>query len=326
MTRDLPAYAQVRAVDFSGIPVVDVQGFSDPAAIGAALVDAATTTGFFYISGHDVPADLTQGAFAAAKAFFARPEAQKASVAVDQNHRGWMAQGMTRLEGSKTFDAKEVFFWGRDIAPDDPDIGQPLVAGNQWPETVDPGLRQGIAPYYAAVVDLGRNLMSALALGLGKPADFFTAAYDKPLARGQLVYYPRMDQAALDAGRFGAAEHTDFGALTILKQDDVGGLQVKNRAGDWIAAPPIPDTFVCNIGDLLERWTNGRLISTPHRVLNTAGVDRFSIPIFFDPASGALIDPSDFAAPNEALLHPPVTAGAHIAGRNRKNFSQYSKP
>ena len=107
-------------------------------------------------------------------------------------------------------------------------------------------------------------------------------------------------------------------------QDNNGGLQVQNKAGDWIAAPPIDGTFVCNIGDLLEQWTNGRLVSTKHRVLNVSKHDRYSIPIFFDPNSKTIIDPADFAG-DAPLAYEAKTAGEHILARNKKNFGQYSK-
>ena len=111
--------------------------------------------------------------------------------------------------------------------------------------------------------------------------------------------------------------------LTILQQDSLGGLQVLNRSGDWIEAMPIEDTFVCNIGDLLERWTNGRLVSTRHRVLNRSGRSRYSIPIFCDPASDAVVDPRDFDAQADIEALPPIEAGAYIMGKNRRNFSHY---
>jgi isopenicillin N synthase-like dioxygenase len=113
------------------------------------------------------------------------------------------------------------------------------------------------------------------------------------------------------------------GVLTILQQDNLGGLQVRNRSDEWIEAMPIDNTFVCNIGDLLERWTNGRLVSTPHRVLNRSGKSRFSIPIFCDPSSDAIVDPRDFDPEADINILPPIAAGAYIASKNRRNFSHY---
>ena len=232
---------------------------------------------------------------------------------------------MAKLEGSKTHDAKEVFFWGCDVAVDDPDVlaGVPLISPNQWPDEVAPFLRRDLMPYYQAVISLSRKVLAALAFGLGQPRDFFEEAYSKPLGRGQLVYYPPMNPNDEQEQRFGAAAHTDFGVLTMLLQDMQGGLQVQNQSGDWIEAPPIENSFVCNIGDVLERWTNGKLISTKHRVINRNTSARYSIPIFCDPASQTIIDPTDFGSDEQQ--YEKITAGEHIAYRNKNNFSQYKK-
>ncbi|MEM7438921.1 MAG: 2-oxoglutarate and iron-dependent oxygenase domain-containing protein [Pseudomonadota bacterium] len=319
------SYDQAAEADFDAIPVVDVTGIHDDAnlpAIGEALVAAAQASGFFYLSGHGVKAGLRADAFAASRRFFALPEAEKATVAVDQTQRGWMATGMTKFASAKVPDAKEVFFWGWDYAADDPDLlaGAPLMAHNKWPDGAGADLRDGIEPYYLETVALGRRVLAALAVGLGRAADFFEAAFANPLARGQLVYYPPMDDADRVAERFGAAPHTDFGTLTMLAQDNTGGLQVLSPSGAWVEAPPIPDTYVCNIGDLLQHWTAGQLKSTVHRVINRCAGERYSIPVFCDPASRWVIDPSDFGGAVDAV---PLTAGEHIAKRNAGTFSQY---
>lgn len=318
-------HARARATSFDDIPLIDIAPLRDPAHFeetAQQLVQTARDIGFFYVTGHGVPADLRARAFAASRRFFDLREADKASVAVNQNQRGWMAQGQTTLEGSKTHDAKEVFFWGFDTAEDDPSYraGVPMVAPNQWPTAVAPWLQTEITPYYAAVLDLSRLLLSALAAGLGQDPAFFAPHYKVPLGRGQLVYYPPQEAKDDAAQRLGAAPHTDFGVLTVLAQDDLGGLQVRAPSGDWIEAPPVPDSFVCNIGDLLQMWTGGQLRSTVHRVINRARVPRYSIPIFCDPGSTTPIDPGDFGRPTDTEI---TTAGAHIAGRNRKNFTQY---
>jgi len=327
---DTPDYARARTVEETDIPVVDLSGIGSPAgrdAIAEALVRAASDIGFFYVSGHGVSQNLCDKAMAASRRFFEMPAPVKQAIAVDRHQRGWMAQGLANLEGSATHDAKEVFFWGRDVDPDDEQVraGLPLVHPNQWPDAQAPFLRAGIIPYYEAVMALGQRILECLAIGLAADPAVFASAYDRPLGRGQLVYYPAIGDADIRAERFGAAAHTDFGVLTILLQDNLGGLQVRNRSGDWIEAMPIPDTFVCNIGDLLERWTNGRLVSTRHRVLNRSGKPRFSIPVFCDAASDAIVDPRDFDPAADIEVLPPVTAGAYIMGKNRRNFSHYDE-
>jgi len=143
------------------------------------------------------------------------------------------------------------------------------------------------------------------------------------LARGQLVYYPPSTAGDEAEERFGVAPHTDFGVLTLLLQDNSGGLQVQNKSVDWIDAPPISGTLVCNIGDLLARWSNNRFTSTLHRVVNRTQGARYSIPVFFDPHTDTIIDPSDLGVATQESEYEPVTAGGHIASRNKKSFSQY---
>lgn len=321
-------FAAARATDKSAIPVIDISGAITGGRIkdvAASIYSAATDHGFFYISGHGIDQSLLDTAFAVSKDFFALPEAQKETVSVDTHQRGWMAQGMSHLQGAKTHDLKEVFFWGTETSPEDPDVlaGKPLVAINQWPSVVFPRLETELRPYYDALCEVARHVMSAIAVSLDQPETFFSACYENPLARGQLVYYPPSTASDEAQERFGVAPHTDFGVLTLLLQDACGGLQVQSKTGDWIEAPPIPGTLVCNIGDLLARWSNDRFASTVHRVVNRSKAARYSIPIFFDPHTDTIIDPVDLGASKRDSHYDPVTAGQHIAGRNKQSFSQY---
>ena len=323
-----PDYAKAKVVDTTLIPIIDLAGRHDPdlrPRLIEQLISTAENTGFFYISNHGIPREYCDAAFDASRRFFQMEPSSKEKITIDEFQRGWMKQGLTNLEGAATHDAKEVFFWGYDVAEDDPDLraGHPMVALNQWPDADAPFLKEAVLPYYDAVLNLGRDVMSLLAEGLGQDKDFFKHAYEKPLGRGQLVYYPSMDAPDHDAQRFGAAAHTDFGVLTILMQDDLGGLQIQSKDGDWIEAPPIANTFVCNIGDLLQMWTNGRLTSTLHRVINRSQKSRFSIPVFFDPSSTTIINSQDFDS--EASGEDRTSAGVYISSKNKRNFSHYKK-
>lgn len=323
-------FAKALQIDSSAIPVIDVGPAldgSDVEGVAAQIHRAATQSGFFYISGHGIPTEVMDGAFDVSRDFFEQPVSVKETVKVNTDQRGWMATGMSTLQGAKTHDLKEVFFWGAETAADDADIvqGKPLVAVNQWPDEAYPRLRADLTPYYDSVCAVARQVMSALARSLELPADFFAQAYEKPLARGQLVYYPPSTESDEAEQRFGVAAHTDFGVLTFLLQDMNGGLQVKMKSGEWVEAPPIPGTLVCNIGDLLARWSNDRFASTLHRVINRSGRARYSIPVFFDPHTDTVVDPRDLGTSEADCLYPPVRAGEHIAGRNKKSFSQFKK-
>ena len=143
--------------------------------------------------------------------------------------------------------------------------------------------------YFDAVWMLGRRLHSAFATDIGIAKDFFEDKLDRPLATLRLLHYPARP-AEPDAGQLGAGEHTDYGCVTLLATDEVGGLEVCTRAGEWVAAPYVPNTFICNIGDCLMRWTNDTYVSTPHRVVSPAGRERYSIAFFLDPNPDAVIE------------------------------------
>lgn len=322
-------FANAQSTDAKTIPVIDVSGAISGDAINGvadAIYAAAIDHGFFYILNHGIDPTLMEQAFAVSKAFFELPEGDKQAVAVDKNQRGWLAQGMSRLQGSKTHDLKEVFFWGTHTVANDADVlaGKPLCAVNQWPSDF-PRLYADLIPYYDAVCQVARRIMAAVAVSLGQPANFFDEAYAKPLARGQMVYYPASTAQDESEARFGVAPHTDFGVLTVLMQDSSGGLQVRAKSGDWIEAPPIPGTLVCNIGDLLARWSNKRFASTEHRVINRNSNARYSIPVFFDPHTDTVIDPVDLGVSADNSVFDPVRTGEHIMGRNAKSFAQYKK-
>jgi len=322
-------FANAQSTIAKTIPVIDVSGaISGDGINGVAdeIYAAAINHGFFYISNHGIEPALMEQAFAVSKAFFELPESKKQAVAVDKNQRGWLAQGMSRLQGSKTHDLKEVFFWGAHTAADDADVlaGKPLCAVNQWPKDF-PRLYADLVPYYDAVCQVARCVMAAVAVSLDQPSNFFDEAYAKPLARGQMVYYPASTAQDEKEARFGVAPHTDFGVLTVLMQDSSGGLQIRAKSGDWIEAPPIPGTLVCNIGDLLARWSNKRFASTVHRVINRTSHARYSIPVFFDPHTDTVIDPVDLGISADNSLFDPVRTGEYIMERNTKSFAQYKK-
>jgi len=168
--------------------------------------------------------------------------------------------------------------------------GTPLHGRNLFPEL--PGFREDILAYVQALTRLGHRLVEGLALSLGLEPSYFADRYTAdPLVLFRIFNYPSRPAPSGQDVRWGVGEHTDYGFLTILWQDDVGGLEVKTREG-WTAAPPLPGSFVCNIGDMLDRMTGGLYRSTPHRVaLNTSGRDRLSLPFFFDPDFDARVQP-----------------------------------
>jgi isopenicillin N synthase-like dioxygenase len=211
--------------------------------------------------------------------------------------RAW--RGYFPLGGELTSgvpDDKEGIYFGAELPDDDPRVmaGTPLHGRNLFPD--DPGWRDTVLPYLDAMIRLGHALMRGIALSLGLDAEYFAQRYtNDPLILFRIFNYPGTAARSRGGDRWGVGEHTDYGVLTILKQDDIGGLLVKTQRG-WIDAPPIPDTFVCNIGDMLDRMTRGLYRSTPHRVLNTSERDRLSFPFFFDPNFDVVIRPIETIA------------------------------
>ncbi len=324
-------YHSARSISQSEIPVIDVATLmsgQDGAAevVASAIVEACQRIGFFYIKGHGIAPEVIDRATRVMREYFQLSAEVKGHCAITKGQRGWLAVGQARLEGSATHDLKEIFFWGPESwHPRLQQDGESLVTTNVWPDDDFPVLRSALLPYYDAAQVVGRRLLSAIAIGLGVDRDFFESRYTSPLARGQLVYYPVSSASDESELRFGSSPHTDFGILTLLLQDENGGLQVKNRDGEWVAALPIEGTLVCNIGDLLHRWSNESLSSNFHRVINRSSNKRHSLVVFFDPDPDAVIDPADLGFPEGREQYPPITTGEYIQGKNRKNFTQYRK-
>lgn len=317
-------FAQAREIDLEAIPIIDLSKLTGDddgaiAAVAEALIHAAEGTGFFYVRNHGVAQNVIDAMLATAQEFFARPASDKEAVAVNQHHRGFIRIGEAKMYGSAKVDLKESFVWGLDVEDDDPDFlaGNPMIGPNRWPETM-PEMRPRLVAYMDACNRLGIRLLRAFATALEIERDYFVHSFDRPISRGSLIYYPPQEPT-MGADQFGVAPHTDYGCLTLLYQDDTGGLQVKGRDGEWIMAQPVPGTFVVNVGDLLARWTNNRFSSTPHRVVNSSGRTRYSVAVFVDPNHDTMIDP--VVAPGDQAHYPPVTCAEHILGRYNESFA-----
>jgi isopenicillin N synthase-like dioxygenase len=293
------------------IPVVDLTGLSsgDPVALRRIAADigaAAREVGFFSIVGHGVDAGLRAAVFAAADALFALPAAQKAAFARDRvgDNRGWIGLNVEALDPRDRPDPKEAFNIGFD-PPGGP-------TRNVWPDV--PGFRATMQTWFDAVFRLGRDLHRAIAVDLGAPEETFADAFHTPMATLRLLHYPPREETGV-AG-LGAGAHTDYGNLTLLATDDVGGLEVRRRDGVWIVPPVVEDAFVVNIGDCLMRWSNDVYVSNPHRVVAPLGRIRRSVAFFLDPSPDVLVEAlPGCVPPGETPRHPPITAGEHLAAR-----------
>lgn len=315
------AYAQARTLDSTAIPVVDIAPLrdgTDPQGVARQLHAASQGLGFIYVTGHGIPTTLSDTARRRAYDFFRADPALKESVRVSDRHRGWIARGGAKMQDDAKADLKESFVWGwqdqAGVTPED----HPLRGRNRWPAFL-PELETDAMAYFHAAHGVAHDLMRGFALGLGLGADFFLVSSDRPLSRASFVYYPAQPED-MGADQFGVGPHTDFGVLTVLCQDDVGGLQVEDVNGEWLQAPPIPGSLIVNVADLLARWTAGAYKSTPHRVVNSSDRERLSLVLAFDPNPDTVIDPRAVFGRAVDGAEQPITCGDYLVWRFGKAF------
>ena len=294
------------------IPVIDIDASRSIDEVAADFRTAAADIGFLYVKNHGVHPQLRGAAFAAIGRFFNLPTEAKTSVARNggADARGWEGLEAQRNDTASAADFKES--WNFSLRGDP--LKRPI---NKWPaELTDSEFREPMMAYYLAVAGVADHLMHIFARSLGLDAEYFDSMfYDGVNALRCLRYPPHPENAKFN--QLGAGAHTDAPVLTLLAQDDAGGLEVQNTAGEWLQAEVIPDTFVVNLGDCAMRWTNGRYRSTKHRVKNAAPDRyRFSMAYFHGPSSDTIIEclPMCLEA-GEVPRWEPVTAGAYTAAR-----------
>ncbi|KAF4809274.1 2-oxoglutarate-Fe(II) type oxidoreductase hxnY [Colletotrichum siamense] len=282
----------------SEVPVIDLSHIrgaeADRKALAATIRDAAENTGFFYIKNHGIPKAAIDAAFKQAQAFFSQPNEKKALVAQKKSKffNGWTEKRAAQISPTETKDHREGFSFRYDPAHDpEPKDPQAVPAEVQpWMKHEDfvwegtshlPGFKEDMVTYWRECLTLARSMIRIFALALDVPESYFDDVITYPGSDSVCNYYPKNTEpqdATIDVG-LGA--HTDLQCFTLLWQDSVGGLQVLTKDGQWIKVPPVPDTFVINIGDFLQRLSNDRFKSTVHRVFNYAPTDRYSMPFFF---------------------------------------------
>ena len=319
------SYAEAKILDQSLIPVVDIQPLrdgSDPKGVAKLLHEASQKLGFIYIKGHGIPEEVIDSARAGAYEFFGQTESVKAAVKVTAKHRGWLGQGGAKMKDGAKADLKESFIWGHED-DDRALMDHDLRGENIWPAEL-PHMSQEAMSYFQHAHKVAHHLMRGFALGLDLDEDFFLKTASRPLSRASYVYYPAQP-ADLGSSQFGVGPHTDFGVLTVLCQDSVGGLQVEDATGDWIQAPPIEGTLIVNVADLLSRWTDGAYKSTPHRVVNSSGKKRLSIVLAFDPNPETVIDAKDVFGNHHVSKETATTCGEYLTWRFEKAFAYRKK-
>jgi isopenicillin N synthase-like dioxygenase len=318
------------------VPVIDIGPYfsNDPAgkiAVARQIDQACRDIGFLVITGHGVSKPLAEKVYALSRQFFDLPVAEKMQCqrpAPDQV-RGYARLGSEAaqygLGGESPPDLNESL----SIGPIDVDYADPYYtcreagphfAPNVWPDRVA-GLREAWTKWFQVMERLARDLMRMFALGLDLPEQFFDDKIDRHISMFRVLNYPDQPQPPLP-NQFRSGAHSDYGSLTILRiEDRPGGLQVCNKAGDWVAVPCAPDSFVVNIADLMMQWTNDRWISTMHRVANPPrdkALDsrRMSLVFFHQPNYDTLVEclPSCLA-PGEKAKYAPITSGDQLLSK-----------
>jgi isopenicillin N synthase-like dioxygenase len=294
-------------------------------------IDAACRDiGFFMVVGHGVSDSQIRTTRQRTIDFFALPEAEKMKVARPpaKASRGYNWVGDRSLSytlgQAAPPDIQEAFAFGpervAELAAGIDPVSAQMYAPNIWPERpLD--FRRVMLAYYDAMSGLAANVMSAMAMALGVEEGFFADKFDRAASVARVIRYPAMRESPLP-GQLRAGLHTDYGIMTFVRGDDTpGGLQVKHRNSGWIDVHIAPNAFVCNIGDLMMRWSNDRWVSTLHRVAvpppDAAPSDRISLVFFQNPNADTVVRcfPSCVGA---GEIYPPITVAEHYLGKLMK--------
>jgi len=303
----------------SSLPIISLSGLrsDDPdkrRATAAELGRACRDVGFFYVTDHGIPQAVCNGAFDLARQIFELPVDEKAEMSIKRSphNRGYVAMADEKLNPESGADMKEAFNIGTDFPEDHPDVlaGKPFRGVNFWPPIE--GWREQALNYFDHCLELGRTIHRGFSIDLGLDENFFTPHLTLPIATLRMLHYPPT-AGSTDREDGGAGTHSDYGNVTILATDEVAGLEVLSRQGEWIQAPYVPGAFVCNIGDCLMRWSNDVYVSTPHRVRPPAK-ERYAIAFFLEVNPESVVNPRD-VVPDQVPKYEPVTCAEYLAAR-----------
>jgi isopenicillin N synthase-like dioxygenase len=298
----------------AAIPVLDLR----TPDIEREFLKVYSEVGFAYLIGHGIDPAMRTALFDASAEFHSLPEAQKRRVEVDHTHRGYIPMAASTDVNSTLAkvtkpNQSSSFMMMREDETVMPDVY--LSGPNKWPALN--GFRTTLEQYHSEMCTLGNRLMQ-IALRAIDTNPSAIEMFDPPTTWLRLLHYPPSPaQRAEDL--YGSAPHTDFGALTFLATDDVGGLQVLAPERKWIDVPPREDAFVVNVGDMLHRLSGGVLRSTPHRVINTSGRERYSCPFFYDPHVNAMITPMS----GNTSRFEPINFGTFLRGELEATYDAH---
>lgn len=307
------------------IPTIDLTGGN----VVDEFRTAYSEVGFAYLTGHDIAQDLIDDVFAAAHEFHALPMESKMAIELNELHRGFIpintsTDRKSTLANVRKPNQSESFMMMREAASDDPDVlaGAYLTGPNRWPTL--PGFRDAVVAYEQAMLQLAQRLTEIVAVVLDDSDRVVPRSFERPTTWLRLLHYPPQPPATPE-DVYGSAPHTDFGFITLLAQDDIGGLQVQSPEGQWLDAPPRAGTFVMNVGQMLHQWSNGILRATPHRVINRSGRERYSVPFFYDPNVATTIGPlPSCTTADNPLRFEPIVFGEYLRAELQAGYQRHA--
>jgi isopenicillin N synthase-like dioxygenase len=312
------ATREIRRSALKTLPVIDVSPFvaggTDKARCGVAakLRAACIDIGFFYVTGHGISGRELEDVIDWGHRFFSLPAEEKMKIHRQASGQGYSPAGKPDEYGGsdRIPDFKERLVMNRERIPGEPEKGSFNAGETRWPdEALLPGFAEFMKAHMRHRMQLTQRLVRAFALSLDLPENYFDDMFRYPGGTMIFNYYPAVDGRTLPAGQWNFSPHTDYGAFTLLLQDSLGGLEARNSAGEWIDVPPIADTFVVNLGDMFQMWTNDVYVSTIHRVTNSSGKARISVPFFNYPHGETVISCLETCCgPDNPPKHAPVVA------------------
>ena len=315
---------------FKEIPVIDISPLVGPQdnpkslrKTAKEIGNACKNIGFFYVKNHQIPQNHLDAVILVMQEFFNLPEEEKMKIHIGNSDvfRGYTPLGK-ELTNAK-YDWHECVDFGLDLEPNHPEViaGNQLLGPNQWPEN-QPNFRKALESHWDLMILLGRRITEGLAMSLGFDKKKFARFMNKSHSFMRISNYPPYGKDQEENVGDGIGAHIDYGFLTILLQDNIGGLEVKNADNEWVSAPMIPGTFLINIGHMIQRWTNDYYKATVHRVIPPKHETRCSLPFFFEPNFDAIVVPLDtFCSKNNPPRYKPFHFGNYLESKFTTSYS-----
>ncbi|KAB8334317.1 isopenicillin N synthase family oxygenase [Scytonema tolypothrichoides VB-61278] len=302
------------------IPVIDFSPFTTDKATAKQTVvhqiyQACHEIGFMYLKNTNISNDFIHQVLQHSKNFFDLPLAEKQQLAWSDefSNQGYVDLERERLNPNNPGDLKEAFNIGK----------QKVIDIDLTEKLSSPAKNPHILNFYEACTELANKVLQAIALALDLPQDFFTTNHNQQNHTLRLLHYPSLSQPP-KLRQVRAGEHSDYGSITLLFQDEVGGLEIRTASGEWIAAAPIPDTIIINTGDLMERWTNHVFCSTKHRVMipndDTLKQSRYSVAFFCHPNDNTEIACLKSCQRDKSAIYHPILAGEYLLSRLQATY------